>query len=203
MKRSITTFTLIIAFTLFIVPVVGAHKVTIFAWAEGETVYTQSKFSGGKMVKNGTVEVFDGDGTLLLDGRTNDIGEFSFKAPKIADLSIVLTAGMGHQNKWTLYAAELNADMPNATMPQSASPDQRLSEPHQEPSVIGPHLTPQAVETIVARELERQLQPLNRMMAAAKDRGPTVNDIVGGIGYIIGLVGLGAYVRYRKDSRRS
>jgi nickel transport protein len=44
---------------------------------------------------------------------------------------------------------------------------------------------------------------LTRMIAASQEKGPTMSDIVGGLGYIIGLVGLGAYVRYRKGFRRS
>lgn len=75
-----------------------AHKVTIFAWVEGDTVHTESKFSGGRRVKDGKVEVFDPAGTRLLEGRTNDNGEFSFKAPQVSDLKVLLTAGMGHQN---------------------------------------------------------------------------------------------------------
>ena len=88
-------------------PAAHAHKVTVFAWAEGDRIFTESKFSGGKMVKAGKVEVFDSDGTLLLEGRTDDNGAFAFKAPAITDLKIVLTAGMGHQNSWLISAAEL------------------------------------------------------------------------------------------------
>ena len=205
MTRSIKVFTLVAVFSFIFVPAAGAHKVTLFAWAEGGTVYTQSKFSGGKMVKDGKVEVFDGDGTLLLDGRTSDNGEFSFKVSAITDLNIVLTAGMGHQNSWKLTAAELGEGAPDSAVPEPASSAPLVSEPHQEtaPLAAAPGLTTQAVETIVARQLEQKLQPLTRMIVAAQDKGPTVSDIFGGIGYIIGLVGLGAYVRYRKENRRA
>ena len=66
-----------------------------------------------------------------------------------------------------------------------------------------PVLTAREVEAIISRQLEEKIQPLTRMMAAAQDRGPTVADIFGGIGYILGLVGLGAYVRYRRENRSS
>lgn len=205
MKGSFNGLSLVLLCLLVFAPRALAHKVTLFAWAEGGTVYTQSKFSGGKLVKDGKVEVFDGDGTLLLDGRTNDNGEFSFKVPTITDLNLVLTAGMGHQNTWTLSAAELGEGAldPVVTLPAPSAPP--VSEPRQEtgPWADDPGLTAQAVEAIVARQLKQKLQPLTRMIAAAQDKGPTVSDIFGGIGYIIGLVGLGAYVRYRRDSRRS
>ena len=182
-----------------------AHKVTIFAWNEGHRVFTESKFSGGRRVNNGTVEVFDSHGNLLLTGRTDERGEFAFDAPAVADLNIVLTAGMGHQNSWRLSAAELsgpNGQPVEEKIPPPAETDPvPAAETHPGPAVTG--LTPQAVEAIVAKQLEEKLSPLRRLMVAAQDKGPSVSDIFGGIGYILGLVGLGAYLRYRKDTRSS
>jgi nickel transport protein len=196
---------LIMVFSLVGTGAASAHKVTIFAWAEGDTVYTESKFSGGKVVKNGKVEVFDSQGTRLLEGRTSDQGEFSFSVPKITDLNIVLTAGMGHQNSWKLSAAELGNITPDSVVPELALKSPMVADSPQAttPMAAEPGLTTQAVEAIVARQLEQKLQPLTRMLVAVQDKGPTLRDIIGGIGYIIGLVGLGAYVRYRKGSLRS
>ena len=36
------------------------------------------------------------------------------------------------------------------------------------------------------------------MLTESAENGTTMRDIIGGIGYIIGLVGLAAYLRYRK-----
>jgi nickel transport protein len=195
---------LMIIFSLVGIGVADAHKVTIFAWAEGDTVYTESKFSGGKRVKDGKVEVFDGQGSLLLDGRTNDNGEFSFKVPTVTDLNIVLTAGMGHQNSWKLAADELGEGVvdPTATEPVPSGPAVSPSLQEATPMAAGPGLSAKDIEIIVARQLEQKIQPLTRMLAAMQDRGPTLSDIIGGIGYIMGLVGLGAYLRYRKDTQR-
>jgi nickel transport protein len=66
-----------------------------------------------------------------------------------------------------------------------------------------PGLSALEVEEIVARQLDEKLRPLNRMMAEFRDRGPTVSDIIGGFGYILGLVGLGAYIRFRKERGKS
>jgi len=48
---------------------VFAHKVTIFAWKEGDTVFTESQFSGGKRVNNGRIEVYDYQGGKILEGK--------------------------------------------------------------------------------------------------------------------------------------
>lgn len=179
-----------------------AHKVTIFAWAEGDTVFTESKFSGGKKVKNGKVEVFDSAGIRLLDGLTDDSGEFSFPVPAITDLNIVLTAGMGHRNSWTLSAAELGGASPGTAPTAPVTPGAPVSEMRREAVPAGNGLTAREVEEIVARQLEQKIQPMARMLATMQDRGPALSDIIGGIGYIMGLVGLGAYLRYRKDTQR-
>ena len=84
-----------------------AHRVNLFAWVEGDTVYVESKFSGGKKVKAGKIIVTDPQGNELVKGTTNGQGEFSFKVPKKADLKIVLLAGPGHRAEWKIAASEI------------------------------------------------------------------------------------------------
>lgn len=196
----IKKFVMVLVLSLVGIGAAHAHKVTIFAWAEGDTVYTESKFSGGKKVRDGKVEVFDNAGTLLLAGRTSDNGEFSFRPPQITDLKIVLTAGMGHQNSWRLSAAELGAEVAAPVPPPAVE-----SAPRPQTGTSADHsgLSAGEVEAIVARQLEQKIRPLTRLLVAAQDTRPTLSDILGGIGYILGLVGLGAYLRYRKDNHGS
>lgn len=191
---------LILVFSLVAIGAADAHKVTIFAWAEGDTVYTESKFSGGKKVRDGKVEVFDAGGALLLEGRTDDNGGFSFMIPQTTDLNVVLTAGMGHQNSWRLSAAELGAEVAESAPPDVVESASRIGTGTPE---AHSGLSAGEVEAIVARQLEQKLRPLTRILVATQDRGPTLSDILGGIGYILGLVGLGAYLRCRKDSQGS
>jgi hypothetical protein len=91
---------------------VHAHRVNLFAWIEGDTVYVESKFSGGRGVIAGKIIVSDSEGTELLSGTTDENGEFSFKVPKKTDLKIVLEAGTGHRTEWTIAADEI--EMPAA-----------------------------------------------------------------------------------------
>lgn len=87
--------------------VVFAHKVNIFAYQEGDIVYTESYFSDGTKVKDGIVEVYDSQGTKLLEGKTDENGEFNFKLLKKDDLKIVLLTSLGHKNSYTLSVDEL------------------------------------------------------------------------------------------------
>ena len=85
-----------------------AHKVNIFAYVEKGVVFTESYFPDGKKVEEGIVEVLDGSGKKLLEGKTDKEGLFSFPLPaKKEDLTIVLNASMGHKNSFVLKKSEM------------------------------------------------------------------------------------------------
>ena len=86
-----------------------AHKVNLFAYVEGGTVYTESYFPDGTPVESGKVLVYDSQGELLLEGVTNKAGLFNFAVPKIDDLTIEIQASMGHKNSYKLKKAEVEA----------------------------------------------------------------------------------------------
>ena len=177
---------------------VQAHKVTIFAWVEAGQVHTESKFSGGKRVKNGKIEAFDHQNQIVHTGTTDQQGDHSFSVPAGArQLKIVLTAGMGHTNHWIVRAAELGADpkTENATVapqkPETPPAQNARIEPN---APVG--LDAQAFESIVEQVLERKLAPL-RSQLAQQQWG--LRDILAGLGYILGLMGLASYVHFRKQ----
>ena len=184
-----------------------AHRVNVFAWAEGDIVYVECKFSGGKKITGGSIIVSDPSGVELLTGRTNDQGEFSFKRPQPTELKIILQAGMGHRAEWTLpvddgHAAHpadnSRADNANARN-KLKSPDDQIYHQHSETQTAvyaGPSRA--EIEAIVEKALDKKMKPVLKMLADSNAKGPGIGDILGGIGYIIGLVGIGAYFHNRK-----
>ncbi len=60
----------------------------------------------------------------------------------------------------------------------------------------------QVLEEVVNMALERQLAPIKEMLTELTIRQPTLPDILGGLGYILGLFGLWAYFlsKRKKDS---
>jgi len=185
-----------------------AHKVMIFAWVEGDRVFTQSKFSGGKKVKGGKITVYNTQEKILIEGKTDDKGELSFKVPEKTALKIVLTAGAGHRAEWTVpkedieevsgeKSTESTLRKPQVKMPANTIP----SEPAENQADEMPQPTePGAdeIEQAVERALDKKLKPVIKMLNESWDRGPTVSEILGGIGYILGLMGVGAYFHYRR-----
>ena len=107
LAKPIFTLFLVVCLLWFRIEPADAHLVNLFAWVEGDTVYVQSKFSGGRHVNKGKISVRDSRGTELLSGATDEKGEFSFKVPEKTDLKIILIAGTGHRAEWTITASEI------------------------------------------------------------------------------------------------
>ena len=193
-KFCIHSFMLVLACLLVIGldPPVMAHKAVIFAWVEGNTVFTESKFSGGNKAINAHVAVFDRENRKLLDGKTDANGEFSFKVPKLTDIRIVLNAGMGHKAEWSIPESELR----EASVNLGGKKGDGSSQP-----MDGSGLSKEEIKALIEDSLDRKLRPIMRMMAESKTQGPTVTEIVGGIGYIFGLMGVALYFKNRGEKR--
>jgi nickel transport protein len=181
----------------------------IFAWVDGDTVYTQSKLGGDKKAKNCTILVYDKEGNQLLEGKTDQKGEFSFKVPKEGDLKIVLKASMGHRAQWNIAAEEISAQTdaswssrpvrmvePATEEPTGLSAEVRNSEEMPVPTAVG--LSRRDIQDLIDESLDRKLAPVVAMLGESLDRGPTLTDVVGGIGYIFGLVGVALYLVKRR-----
>jgi nickel transport protein len=180
-----------------------AHGVSIFAWVQGDTVHTQSKYMGGKRPNQALIEVFDETGKLLLKGKTDAQGLFSYRAPKKSDMQIVLTAGMGHRAVWTISkedfqetAVETDNHQQMNTITLTKSEKSNLKTHHVDESPEN-ELSTEEVAAIVESILDRKLKPLMERVAALNENRISLSDILGGIGYIVGLVGLAAYMQSR------
>jgi len=207
-KQVMSGVVLVLIFLSLMPEYAFAHKVTIFAWVEGDMVYTESKFSGGRKAQNAPVEVFDGQGNKLLEGKTDENGEFSFKAPQKTEMKIVLVAGMGHRGEWTIPAEEFTGEIseyakdtasqePVAKQPGKINTSESVSG---EDTSISSSLTSEDLQRVVEKALDKKLKPVITKLNKSLDpnHSPSVSDILGGIGYIFGLVGIGAYFNYRK-----
>jgi len=180
-----------------------AHKVSVFGWVEGDQIYVEGRISGGKKPIGAKIQVFNGQGKLLHEGVTDRHGAYQFKIPETTDLNIILKAGLGHRAEWTITKKELLATREKSHSHPPAP--NRLTQPSKSVDTIAPgeidSLTAADVERIVDQALERKLKPVMAELAERQNKGPDIRDILGGLGYILGLVGLAAYLRYRKNEK--
>lgn len=202
-------FLLILPITFYTAPAF-AHKVTIFAWVEGDTIYTQSKFSKGRKAKGALVTVFDTEGNRLLEGTTDENGEFSFKIPKKTGLKIVLKASMGHMAEWKIPVEEIASAQASQNKTPEAdvtgntkSPSSRTgSEADTEQPISGyTNLQREEIKRLIDESLDQKLSPIISMLANSQDQEPGINEIMGGIGYIFGLVGVALYFANRRKKQ--
>lgn len=191
----------------------SAHRVNIFAFVDGDAVQVECGFNRSQKVKQGTVEVFDATtGARLLQGTTDDNGVFRFPVTAELreaghDLNIRIIAGEGHQNDWTVAADELaSSGTPKAVAVAAAevpATSASLVAGQAAPSAAAPvaavsgGATPAEIERIVDAALDAKLSPIKRMLAEQTEAGPNLRDIIGGIGWIFGLIGVAAYFRRR------
>ena len=168
------------------------HSVYIFAWVEGDTIHTESYFGGKKKVRGGLIKVFDAAGRKLLEGKTNEKGEYSFKVPGTTDIRIVLDAGAGHGAEYRLKADELPDMAQRRDMPTEDSVSRT-------PSSSAAPADVEHLRMVVEKTLDSRLRPITKMLVKiSEERGPGLTEVIGGIGYIFGLAGLVLYFKSRK-----
>jgi len=63
------------------------------------------------------------------------------------------------------------------------------------PIAVG--LSKEEVQKIVEDSLDKKLRPIVRMMTESKNTKPSLTEIIGGIGYIFGLMGIALYFKNR------
>lgn len=171
-----------------------AHKVNIFAYVEREKIYTESYFNDGKKCVDSKIEVFDNQENKLLEGITDEEGAFSFEIPPgDGDLKLVLTASMGHRAEYIIQADELGNI--NGLI------EEKIEEPV---SAVSPEVSSfdlKEIQSLIEDALDEKLKPImsevREIKKSQEDRiSPT--EIIGGIGYIIGIFGIVAYFLSRK-----
>jgi nickel transport protein len=182
---------------------VEAHKVNLFAWAEGKTISGYVYFPGGARAQNVSINWYAPDGTLLGQTTTNDQGEFSFEASSGVDHQLVADLGDGHVAKYTVPAEEIGIPETNESDGMEAA--ETPEEPATQDDSAGSRTESDAGDVIRASMVEKavakQLIPLREQLERYENR-VRLHDILGGIGYIFGLAGMGLYLRSRKRAQR-
>jgi nickel transport protein len=173
----------------------AGHVVNVFAVVEGKTIRGEVYFRGGVAAQGAKVEAFDPQGKKLAEVTTDAEGKFSFPARFRCDHRLLAHAGEGHAGEYTIEAAELPDDLPlpsgGAESPTGQPPPPAVSPA---PSILpaapsGDTRLGQAMEVALSKQiaaLQRELHDLENTLR--------IRDIVGGVGYIFGVMGLIAYL---------
>lgn len=196
---------------LFLVVLIGVHqpafghKMLLMAWLEGEQLMVEVAFGDGSFAAHTRVSVLDAASSeTLLSGNTDDQGFWQVLLPaevlnRDTELLVRANDGAGHMVEQLIDADELRLARPAAsleTVTRAASTPTALLDDRQETTI---RADAEMIRQIVQEAVRQETAPLRREILALRQSGPGVTEIMGGIGYIIGLACLGALLLRKRQ----
>lgn len=199
--RMATFLVPLLAITLMMAAIrpAAAHKVVAAAYVEGESIEGEVGFTSGEPAPAGTpVEVTGPDGASLGQVVTDADGVFRFSATRRVDHTFIARLGAGHVATATVSADELPESLPgDATTPApTPEPDTTLVPASAAREEGGSNDLRMEIRKAVAS----QIKPLRQELATVRDE-LRIRDVLGGLGYILGLTGMAFFVSGRKAAR--
>lgn len=186
----------------------AAHRLKVFATVEAGTVTGYAFFIGGGRPQGAQVIFRTSGGADLAEAVTDAEGGFSFRPPAPQALEVVVNAGDGHVAEVLLAADRFGSEGPAPGGPAAAGPE---PAPHASDAAApapaaasatclpDPAVLAGLVDAAADRAVARQIRPLLEAYAAAEGR-VRFNDVMGGIGMIVGLAGTALWVSARRRS---
>ena len=176
-------------FSLLFVRDVFAHKIKIFAAQDGADITGTVYFPGGGKAHKVKVLVFDEANKQTAELITGENGEFIYTPERQCDYTFVVETEDGHKADFLLDKEEIPPDRKAAEQKNNASENNDI--------VYNENLVTQQISAIVSR----QIRPL-RDQIESYEESVRMRDIIGGIGYIFGILGLWALFLKKRDEKR-
>jgi len=177
--------------TLCLCGTLEAHSVRIFGAQDGERIVGKAYFVGGGAAEDVDVIVAGQDGTKIATLKTNAKGEFSFSpGAKEGEFKLSVDTGDGHFAKTSVAYGAAAGRRAEASAP-AAETQQPLRRSHVEL---------EAVEEIVDKLIAKRLLPLQESIERYEGR-TRLRDVLGGLGYILGVAGLASFFVSRRASK--
>lgn len=164
-----------------------AHRLRVFATVEGGVIEGHGFFVGGGRPDGAAVR-FVRAGEVVHATTTDAEGAFAWRPEEPGPITVVVDPGGGHSARVTLGAERFEAVPARADAPASGS---RAASP----DALDP-----AIEAAIEAAVARQIRPLLEAEAEARSR-IRFNDVMGGIGMILGLAGVALWARTRTRPR--
>jgi nickel transport protein len=165
---------------VLLAPAAQAHRLKLFATIEGSDIVGQAYFGGGKYPQNLTITATDPQGQPLGEAITDAEGRFRLPVTRTVDYLLSAATADGH-------AASAHVPLAEPGGAEAGKADHGNQDSTQA-TVVSADLN---------RTLTRALRPMEERIQALEET-VGARDILGGLGYILGLFGLAAWVSARK-----
>jgi len=148
----------------------SAHKIHVTVHVHDTSIHGEVTFQGGHPAGNIKVTAFDPAGEKLAETTTDDEGVFTLQAEFRCDYRLLAVTGDGHGGEFTVTAAQLPSSLPprGDVSTRPVSEDEPLEALRNEIILLRKELT----------DYTRQTR---------------LRDVLGGIGYILGIAGIAFY----------
>lgn len=173
-------------------PLAWGHKIILDVFVSGDVVEGELGFSNGEMASHADLSVLNQMGQELAQLQTDADGFFTYLPTQQQDLVFYADLGAGHIAKVDLPAAELNLSTLTT-----------LKEPESSNLVKTNLASLSAQPANAALELQKlkdEIRSMRRDLKAYKEQRDW-QSILGGLGYILGLVGLAYYFAAQRKLR--
>ena len=171
-----------------------AHKVIAGVFPAGDAVEGELGFSNGDMAVDKEVIAYGPDGTELGRTLTDSDGFFLYSPTKPVAHTFKADLGAGHVAEITMPAEEVAEIMGvEAEVTETATPD----APTEGAATVAVASLSDEERAMIAKVVRDETRPLRREIAAYREHND-MQTILGGIGYIVGLFGIGFYFAARK-----
>ncbi len=193
----------LLGLTVLFVQPAAAHRLKVFATVEGGAITGYAFFIGGGRPQGAQVLFRTPGGGDLAQAVTDAEGAFSYRPPMPQAVEVVVNAGDGHVAETLLPADRFGptAPAPAEPAPSSEAPAPDASAPSLAPAAAAclpdPTVLAGLVDVAADRAVARQIRPLLEAYEAAEGR-VRFNDVMGGIGMIVGLAGTALWVSSRR-----
>lgn len=169
-----------VAALLLAVTQAHAHRMSILILPEGSALHGYAYYADGDPVKGVSVRVLNDQGQPVATLETDGEGRFAYEPADDGRLSFVAETADGHraEARYERTAREAVAD------DDSERPTSALGAP---------------ASSEIRRVVQEEIAPL-RVQLDAYERSTRFRDILGGIGYIVGVTGLLAWWKARRGT---
>jgi nickel transport protein len=133
----------------------------------------------------------DGGGKIVAEERTDSNGRFALLAPIRTDLTVIVDAKDGHVARFDIPAAHLPDTLPagddeeTATTPTAEAGNRKPADAYAAASA-------DEIDAVVARQIAPLAERFDSLESSLRLR-----DVLGGLGYIVGIFGLIAFLKAR------
>lgn len=170
---------------------VTAHKLLVMAWVQGDQLMGEAAFGDGSFAANAKVTVLDGESMEeLLEFNADAQGIFQSALPSEIlargnPLLVRASDGAGHLAEYVVDAQEFAF---------AAQADSVVAQAEAHGEGTGVSIDQELIARMVQEAVRQEVAPLRRDIIALTQSKPGITEILGGIGYIIGLASLGFWL---------